>query len=329
MAAPKFRPEDYTVGWICALPIELYMVRAMLDLAHHPLESQPSYDENHYHLGEIGKHKVVITCLADYSTTSAAVAAKSMQATFGELRFGLLVGVGGGIPSPQVDIRLGDIAVSLPTGQHGGVLQYDLGRMRNDGFHRVGSLNRPPKLLLGVLPTMRSTLGISKEIFAQAVKVLDDAEEKREVWAFPGASNDILFKAESEHVAKNPTCVDCIDIVPRDRRKQNWPKIHYGNIASGNTVIKSPEMRDRLGEEENAICVDMAAAGVMNDFPCLVIRGISNYSDSHQNSNWQPYAAAVATVYAKKLLQEIPPMSMQTMNTTRRKWSACSLKICL
>lgn len=46
----------------------------------------------------------------------------------------------------------------------------------------------------------------------------------------------------------------------------------------------------------------MGAAGLMNSFPCLVIRGICNYSDSHKNDDWQDYAAATAAAYAKELL---------------------------
>ena len=103
MVAPKFEPEAYTVGWICSLPIELAMVRAMLDSTHAPLGSQPEHDKNHYHLGEIGEHKIVITCLAEYGTANAGAAAKSMQATFSQLRFGLLVGIGGGATSLSIE----------------------------------------------------------------------------------------------------------------------------------------------------------------------------------------------------------------------------------
>jgi hypothetical protein len=46
----------------------------------------------------------------------------------------------------------------------------------------------------------------------------------------------------------------------------------------------------------------MEAAGVMNTFPCLVIRGICDYADSYKNKLWQQYAAATAAAYAKLLL---------------------------
>jgi nucleoside phosphorylase len=50
----------------------------------------------------------------------------------------------------------------------------------------------------------------------------------------------------------------------------------------------------------------MEAAGLMDTFPCLVIRGICDYADSHKNGKWQPYAAATAAAYAKELLITIP-----------------------
>ncbi|RYP21593.1 hypothetical protein DL767_009233 [Monosporascus sp. MG133] len=46
----------------------------------------------------------------------------------------------------------------------------------------------------------------------------------------------------------------------------------------------------------------MEAAGLMNDFPCLVMRGICDYGDSHKNDGWQRYAAAAAAAYAKEFL---------------------------
>jgi hypothetical protein len=58
-----------------------------------------------------------------------------------------MVGIGGGIPSNEYDIRLGDVVVSLPSDQAGGVIQFDLGEEEIGGFKRVGSLNKPPKLL--------------------------------------------------------------------------------------------------------------------------------------------------------------------------------------
>jgi hypothetical protein len=66
-------------------------------------------------------------------------------------------------------------------------------------------------------------------------------------------------------------------------------------------------IRDRLAKEMRVLSFDMEAAGLMNHFPCLVIKGICDYSDSHSNEEWQGYAAMVAAAYAKELLHQIPP----------------------
>ena len=58
------------------------------------------------------------------------------------------------------------------------------------------------------------------------------------------------------------------------------------------------------------MCFEMEAAGLMNDFGCLVIRGICDYADSHKNKKWQPYAAATAAACAKEILSVIPAIKV-------------------
>jgi len=71
--------------------------------------------------------------------------------------------------------------------------------------------------------------------------------------------------------------------------------------------MKDALIRDRLAAEKDVLCFEMEAAGLMNHFPCLVIRGICDYSDSHKNKEWQGYAAMAAAAYAKDLLSRIAP----------------------
>ncbi|PMD43055.1 hypothetical protein L207DRAFT_509616 [Hyaloscypha variabilis F] len=303
---PSLAPEEYSVGWICAIPTELTAAMAMLDTLHGPLESQPKDDGNNYTLGSIGGHNVVIACLPRYGTNDAAVAGISMQRTFSNLRFGLMVGIGGGIPSADNDIRLGDIAVSLPSAQAGGVIQHDMGKKEDGGFRRTGFLNGPPTLLLTAIAKLRATRTLGKEI----AEIVNEAfaEEDDEEWRFPEKEDDILFEdgneldgngAEGEHV------------VQRKERKSKNPTCFYGNISSGNSVIKSAKERRRLAEEEGVICVEMEAAGLMNFFNCMVIRGICDYADAHKHKKWQQYAAAVAAAYAKILLCIISPQALK------------------
>jgi nucleoside phosphorylase len=73
-------------------------------------------------------------------------------------------------------------------------------------------------------------------------------------------------------------------------------------VASGNQVMRDGRTRERLRREMNVLCFEMEAAGLMDNFPCLVVRGICDYADSHKNKRWQPYAASTAAGYAKELL---------------------------
>ncbi|KAJ6183377.1 Nucleoside phosphorylase [Penicillium canescens] len=93
--------------------------------------------------------------------------------------------------------------------------------------------------------------------------------------------------------------------------------VHYGLIVSANQVVKDSQLRDQLGHELGAYCVKMEAAGLMNNYPCLVIRGICDYADSHKNKEWQGYAAAVAAAYAKELLSVTPVVHMDQTRTVR------------
>lgn len=87
--------------------------------------------------------------------------------------------------------------------------------------------------------------------------------------------------------------------------------IHFGLIASANQLIKDATIRDRLSAEKDVLCFEMEAAGLMNHFPCLVIRGICDYSDSHKNEGWQGYAAMAAVAYAKDLLSKVAPNKVE------------------
>ena len=49
----------------------------------------------------------------------------------------------------------------------------------------------------------------------------------------------------------------------------------------------------------------------MNNVPCLVIRGICDYSDSHKSKEWQGYAAIVAAAYAKDVLCRMVPNKVE------------------
>ncbi|CAG8975776.1 hypothetical protein HYALB_00009297 [Hymenoscyphus albidus] len=310
-----FPPTSYTVGWISALPTESIAAQSMLDERHKSPETRNQHDSNTYILGRVGKHNVVMACLDDYGPTRAAMVASNMMSAFPNVRFGLMVGIGGGIPSKENDIRLGDIVVSKPTGEHGGVVQYDLGKMEKDEFHRLDSLNKPPPLLRTAVNALKTRYDFETQISERATTAFKFCPKWEKMFLRP-LSQDRLFGPDYEHVSDNQTCEECdrvYELLREERPDPAIPEIHYGKIASGGSVIKKASDRDHLGKRDNAICFDMEAAGLMDDFPCLVVRGICDYSDSHKNKNWQPYAAAVAAAYAKELLLQIPPEAVKSL----------------
>lgn len=168
--------QEYTVGWICALPSELTAAIAMLDEEHLPLK-QYLNDDNSYTLGKMGGHNVVIACLpaGRTGTNSAATVAAHMKYSFGGIRFGLMVGIGGGVPSVEHDIRLGDVVVSKPGGQTGGVVQYDFGKTAGEGrFVTTGFLNSPPTVLLTALSTLQAIHQVCGNRIAEYLQAMDN-----------------------------------------------------------------------------------------------------------------------------------------------------------
>ncbi|KAL2782794.1 nucleoside phosphorylase domain-containing protein [Aspergillus keveii] len=303
-----FTHASYTVAWICALPVELAAAKVFLDEIH-PRLTQPESDHNVYTLGSISGHNVVVVCLPAgvYGTTSATAAVSHLKSTYQNVRFGLMVGVGGGVPRANSDIRLGDIVVSKPTNTSSGVIQYDYGKTLQSGrFHHTGSLNKPPSLLLKVIAQMDSDSILGKGLLSEIMASYLQKEEVRR--QFPRPLEDLLFQSTYNHSSDNPTCLICEQSqqVDRPQREAKEPQIHYGLVASGNQVMKDAMARDQIAQELDILCFEMEAAGLMDEIPSLVIRGICDYCDSHKNKEWQPYAAFAAAAYAKAVFMQLP-----------------------
>ncbi|ORY12720.1 nucleoside phosphorylase domain-containing protein [Clohesyomyces aquaticus] len=178
-------------------------------------------DENLYSLGLVAGHNAVIVSMlaGRIGNNPAAAVVTQMKATFKGIWFGLIVGIGGGVPSAEILLS----AVAR-------LSEY------------VSKIGRIPRF--------------------QCEK----------------AGPDVLFKATYDHEG-GQTC---------------------------HKFINDARTRDRLSRElAGVLCFEMEAAGLMNSFPCLVIRGICDYADSHKNERWQTYAAAVAAVYEKMLVSNI------------------------
>ncbi|KAF5969187.1 hypothetical protein FCOIX_11014 [Fusarium coicis] len=318
-------PDLYTIGWIAALPIERAAATALLHDRHdvpHGFDQHRS-DTNSYTWGRIGEHNIVIASLPAgvYGTTSAATTASNLIHSLPHIRIGLLVGIGGGIARPDEgqDIRLGDIVVSQPDGTTGGVVQYDLGKAKADGgWERKGSLDKPPSVLLHALASLQAEheIGPSKvpDLLAAMLEANPGMRRPKTDFTYQGTETDRLFEPQHDHVGGS-NCDKCDSAweVGRDQRESSDPEIHYGIIASGNKLIKDAATRDSLSGDmgHQCLCVEMEAAGLMDRFPCLVIRGICDYADSHKNDRWQRYAAATAAAFAVELLEYVPTAQLE------------------
>ncbi|KAF4341456.1 purine and uridine phosphorylase [Fusarium beomiforme] len=317
MKRRRLQITDYTVGWICALPIELAAAQEMLDDEHDEPPYDNHQDSNIYTLGRIGNHNIVIVCLpsGQIGNNCAAVIATQMKARFTSIRFGLMVGIGGGVPSNAADIRLGDVVISQPERQHGGVVQYDSGKSTPSGFERTGALNAPPTVLLNVVSILRANSlrgrsGVSKQLGLLASSSTFNRNN---------VEPDLLFEASYNHV-QGEKCNMCSlkRRIHREPRCSNQPVVHFGTVASGNRVMRDGLTRDSVSKELGGVlCFEMEAAGLMNSFPCLVIRGICDYADSHKNKSWQPYAAATAAACARDILLITPTSDQARLKEPR------------
>jgi len=315
-------PQNYTVGWICAVYSEYVAAQAFLDEKHESPEKVSPNDNNDYTLGRVGKHNVVIAVVPDgeYGTQSAATVARDMMHSFPNVRIGLMVGIAGGVPSAKHDIRLGDIVVSAPRDGKGGVFQYDFGKERqNQDFQPTGFLNQPPPLLRTAVAGLRAQYESDGHRLKEDI---DNAFGKRprlrKRYGRPDLDSDRLYLSHVAHPLSDEK--SCAEVCGRDpsqlvfraprTKDEDDPTIHYGLIASANRVMKDATIRDILAQE-GVLCFEMEAAGLINHFPCLVIRGICDYSDSHKNEEWQGYAAMAAAAYAKDLLYRIVPNKVE------------------
>ena len=142
----RLKHNDYSVAIICPLVVEMNAVRYMLDEEHDELPEKDG-DPNKYIFGRMSELNVVIGYLPQgpQGIGAAATVATHMKRSFPSARPRLLVGIGGGIPSATQDIRLGDVVVGIPHGEHGGVVQYDLGKETVTDFVRKGHLDKPPQ----------------------------------------------------------------------------------------------------------------------------------------------------------------------------------------
>ncbi|KAF3077416.1 hypothetical protein CFAM422_000178 [Trichoderma lentiforme] len=307
----RIKQSDFKVAIVCALTIEADAVFALFDscLNEDDVEfNEMICDPNVYSTGKIGRHYVVLLHMANMGKANAATVTTNCSRTFPNIKLALVVGICGAVPHSieGTDIMLGDVIISE------GVFQYDLGRQFPQEFRpKIGtpdSLSRPNGNIRAALSkwkgdAWRRQLHSSMHEYLRSLQ----ATSKLSV-QYPGALKDKLFEANYPHIDDGVPCDHGCDGLRVQRRRSEssmiQPKIHFGIVASGDSVMKSGEERDRIAQEHGIIAFEMESAGVWDVFPCIVVKGACDYADSHKNKAWQGYAAATAAACMKAVLND-------------------------
>ncbi|KAJ9304135.1 hypothetical protein DTO217A2_6352 [Paecilomyces variotii] len=307
---------EFTVGWICALTDEFIAARQMLDEQYEIVIPESHLDTNAYTCGRIGRHRVVIACLPQgrYGQASTFKLASGMMTTFPSIKVALLVGIGGGAPNLNVkgrDIRLGDIVVGTA------VLQYTSGKRTHYGLENFYPVRYMDSKLLGHSQILQALMHEDKLNIQRAAEEMIKKNEKNAIFQRPDPESDRLYESDYVHAGKPCDCLDIhskcqAHVVKREPRKKNdLVHVHVGKIGSADQVMKDASTRDQLAHAHDIICFEMECAALVDNLRCITIRGICDYSDSHKNDRWHGYAAAVAAVYAKALLEIMPSLEME------------------
>jgi nucleoside phosphorylase len=297
--------SEYTIGWVSTLPLDDRAARTMLDKLYLVIHHN-SPETLWFTFGRVGSHNVVMTYPGSHGVSSAV---REMRDIFSSIKFVFMVGTGGGVPGGRDDIRLGDVVVSQPDGKHRGVVQHDLENTEDESSRSTGHPNPLSGLNLSVLDQIRDEVNQGahpdhRERF--------NAKTSMREYSRPPDQRDLLFNNAYYHVAGNYDCTSCDSkqtIERPERRLGNAAvKIHHGTIVSSKQVVEDARTRETMAEEygDQVLCFEQGAVGLEIDFPCIVIRGISDYCDSHRNNEWREYASGNAAAYTRNLLLLIP-----------------------
>ncbi|KAH8883155.1 hypothetical protein GQ53DRAFT_883184 [Thozetella sp. PMI_491] len=287
--------SDFTIGWVCALPIEVAAAKAALDRIHDRPPPDHKLDEddggNNYIFGTLKGHNVIVAHSDSgvYGKASVASVAARLQACFPSVRSTLIVGIAGGVPNTAEDVRLGDVVVSKSTGGLPGVVQYDANwALAEDESTQAKVPDQPTSSLLAAMGKAETAAIFNDSQMARYISEM--VRRDPATFARPGPEQD-----------RSPDGV-------QDWKLRNPPRsvVHYGHIASGPQLIRDGAARDKLAREQGILCVDTETAGLKDAAQYLVIRGICDYLDSHSSEVWHAYAAVVAAAYAKEVLSIIP-----------------------
>jgi nucleoside phosphorylase len=293
----EFNPS---IAVVTALPKELKSAIAILEERRRDPRSEQKGIYQEFHHGQVnsehgGYHRVVVGCCG-MGNNNASILAATLLLHYPTVKVILMVGIAGGIPDlkkAEKHVRLGDIVVC----DQNGVIQYDMVKLHSDHTERRPS-PRPP----------------SSKWLKRCENYIGLWLGEPNYWTY---LDEITHKLEISRPFKGPLIDSpwlnsgrALDHPREKNRVPNRPKVHMGTIASANTLLKSPELRDELKDNYGAMAVEMESSGIADatyqaEIGFLVIRGICDYANPSKNDLWQEYAAAAAAAFTKGLIESM------------------------
>ncbi|KAJ6256673.1 hypothetical protein Dda_8538 [Drechslerella dactyloides] len=278
-------------------------------------------DQNHYTTGRIDRYNVVLALLPGMGKANAASVASHFHSSYRRLQLALLVGICGAVPfnTNQEEILLGDVVISGSVVEYDLGRRFANEFRRKDTFHE--SLGRASADVRGFIATLGTAL-YCKRLQARTAYHLRSLQENSQFgkYDYPGVDEDKLFDATCRH--KHHSCFSCTicdqctqishsvceeallkslcsdlqcdesQLVRRKRlelKRQHLdidliqePMVHFGSVASGDTVMRSGQDRDTIARKEGIIAFEMEGAGVWDNLSCIIIKGVCDYADSHK-----------------------------------------------
>lgn len=331
---PSYR-HGFKIAIICALTLEADAVETLFDQHWDTrIYGKSEGDTNAYSFGMIGLHNVVLVHMPGMGKGNAATAAASCRASFPGIRLALVVGICAGVPFTRHsgEILLGDVIISDALVQYDFGRQFPDGFRRKETA--LDNLRKPPDAIRSLLSKLkgRRAQKMLRERTNSHLETLH--RELGECAVYPGTKDDKLFQSTYRHKHQGSTCTHCTvledglsivcdmartstceilgcdlnQLVLRKRHRQATsstgssqrlpqPMMHFGTFASGDTVMKSGEDRDKIAAQENVIAFEMEGAGVWEIFPSVIIKGVCDYADSHKSKRWQEVSKSQRYLY--------------------------------
>ncbi|HEX5403540.1 MAG TPA: hypothetical protein VFX16_14710 [Pseudonocardiaceae bacterium] len=297
-------PDGPTIGLITAVPEEFVAMRALID---EPVDRYVDDDPARYTVGTMPSaggrppHPVALATLGATATDAAANGCANLARSFPSIIVVVMVGIAAGVPAvirPERHVRLGDIVVAE------GVVDYDHIRVLTDGAELRRGFPVPCAMLTRSTTILRSDEMIGHRPWEEWLDI--SSRPGLHSYGRPTDATDIVYDA-SGHKLDHPR---------RDRtgHRKGYPKVHYGLVGSADRALSDVGVRDQLAAQHSVLALEMEGAGIggsafLNDLAWFMVRGVSDYGDSHRDSVWRRYASLTAAAYVRALLATCLPLA--------------------